>query len=137
MVAGKTNCVLAEIDIKQDEVRDILASLNKNKTQGPDKIPPYLLKHCANSLSYPLWKIMKKSLNSGTLPQAWKLSHIKPTFKKGDNTLPENYRPIALTSAICKVLEKIIFKHLYNFLKQNNLISRYQSGFIPGDGTTN
>ena len=137
LVPGKTNCSLAEIDIKQDEVRDTLASLNKNKAQGPDKIPPYLLKHCANSLSYPLWKIMKKSLNTGTLPQAWKLSHIKPIFKKGDNTLPENYRPIALTSAVCKVLEKIIFKHLYNFLKQNNLISRYQSGFIPGDGTTN
>ena len=56
-------------------------------------------------------------------------------YKKGEKSLPDNYRPIALTSVICKVLEKIIFKYMYNFLNKNSLISHYQSGFTPGDGT--
>ena len=47
-----------------------------------------------------------------------------------------NYRPVALTSVICKILEKILFKHIYNFLSKKRLISNYQSGFCPGDGTT-
>ena len=79
---------------------------------------------------------MKKSLYTKKLPNEWKASNITPIHKKGDKALPENYRPIALTSVICKVLERIIFKHMYNFLNANNLLSGYQSGFIPGDSTT-
>ena len=135
-LASKTDCILSDISITQDEIREILHSINRNKAQGPDLISPNILKNCATSLDYPLWKLMKKSIDTGKLPQAWKLSHIKPIYKKGDKALPENYRPIALTSAICKILERVLFKHIYNFLKSNNLISRHQSGFVPGDGTT-
>ena len=48
----------------------------------------------------------------------------------------ENDRPVAVTSVICKMLEKILFKHIYNFLSKEQLISNYQSGFRPGYGTT-
>ena len=70
-------------------------------------------------------------------PSCWKKANITPVYKKGDKSLPDNYRPIELTSVISKVLEKIIFKYMYNFLNKNSLISHYQSGFTPGDGSVN
>ena len=80
---------------------------------------------------------MHKSLDKELLPAKWKKANITPVYKKGDKSLPDNYHSIALTSVICKVLEKIIFKYMYNFLNKNSLISHYQSGFTPGDGTVN
>ena len=137
LLAYKTRQKLTSIELTLQEVSDVLTTLNKNKAQGPDNISPHLLKKCSKSLAYPLWKVMKKSLDTQKLPNEWKAANITPIHKKGDKALPENYRPIALTSVICKVLERIIFKHMYNFFNANNLLSRYQSGFIPGDSTTN
>ena len=62
-------------------------------------------------------------------------ANITPVYKKGDKSLPDNYRPIALTSV--RFWKKIIFKYMYNFLTKNSLISHYQSGFTPGDDTVN
>ena len=60
-----------------------------------------------------------------------------PIFKKGDKLLIKNYRPISLLSICGKIFEKIIFNNLYNYLNVNNLITKNQSGFRPGDSTTN
>ena len=60
-----------------------------------------------------------------------------PLHKKDEKDNPKNYRPISLTSCVCKVLEKIIFKHIHNHCKDNNLLSKKQSGFTPKDNTTN
>ena len=48
-----------------------------------------------------------------------------------------NYRPISLLPLFAKVFERIVFKNLYNYLKVNNLITKNQSGFTPGDSGTN
>ena len=63
----------------------------------------------------------------------WKLANVIPIFKKGDKQLIKNYRPISLLP-ICG---KIIFNNLYNYLNGNNLITKNQSGFRPGDSKTN
>ena len=60
-----------------------------------------------------------------------------PIFKKGDKQLIKNYRPISLLPICGKILEKIIFNNLYSYLNANNLITNNQSGFRPGDSTTN
>jgi hypothetical protein len=49
-------------------------------------------------------------------------------FKNGDKSLPSNYRPISLLSCVSKVLEKIIFKHVFNHLLGNKLLYKFQSG---------
>ena len=48
-----------------------------------------------------------------------------------------NYRPISLLNSESKHFERTVFKHLYNHLHTNNLLSSFQSGFIPGDSTVN
>lgn len=63
---------------------------------------------------------------------------VTPVFKnKGTPDDVNNYRPISVTSVICKLLEKIIVKHLNNFILENNILYKYQSGFQSGDSTTN
>jgi len=67
----------------------------------------------------------------------WKLANVTPVFKKGDKQLIKNYRPISLLPVCGKIFEKIIFNNLYNHLTTHNLITKNQSGFRPGDSTTN
>ena len=57
--------------------------------------------------------------------------------KKGDKQLIKNYRPISLLQICGKMFEKMIFNNLYSYLTENNLITKNQSGFRPGDSTTN
>ena len=52
-------------------------------------------------------------------------------FKKGDKSLPCNYRPISLTSCVGKIMERVIYKYVFNHLQRNKLIYEYQSGFLP------
>ena len=58
-------------------------------------------------------------------------------IKKGPENLCNNYRPVSPLSCVGKVLEKIVFKHVFNFFRDNIVISAHQSGFIPGDSTVN
>ena len=74
---------------------------------------------------------------SAIYPDVWKLANVIPIFKKGDKQLIKNYRPISLLPICGKMFEKIIFYNLYNHLNGNNLITKIQSGFRPGDSTTN
>jgi hypothetical protein len=49
------------------------------------------------------------------------LAHIIPLFKSGDKSSMSNYRPVALLSTISKVFEKVVYKHIFNFLMENAL----------------
>jgi len=76
--------------------------------------------------------IFKSSLAMNSIPESWKTANITPLFKKGDKRDSLNYRPISLTSVVCKVLERLVRDHLMKHLKMNNLLSNKQYGFIPG-----
>jgi len=127
---------LNNIQVNETEVRDILKSLKCSKASGPDGISPRMLKETANYFSVPLARLLNLSLQEGVFPQVWKQANVIPIFKKGDKSLPKNYRPVSLLSILGKVMEKIIFKHMYNYLKDHDTIYKYQSGFLPGHSTT-
>ena len=57
--------------------------------------------------------------------------------QKGDLSLVTNYRPISLLNSESKLFKRLVFKHLFNHLQGNNLLTSLQSGFIPGDSTVN
>ena len=67
----------------------------------------------------------------------WKLANVIPILKKGDKQLIKKYSPISLLPICGNIFEKIIFNSVYNYLNTNNLITKIQSGFRPGDSTTN
>ena len=123
---------LSTLPITLHDVSKILENLRPNSSMGPDNLHPVLLKNCSANLAYPLLKIFLHSLNSGFVPAEWKISKVIPIFKKGSRSDPLNYRPISLTSVVCKCLEKIICREIYNFLDLNNILSEDQYGFRAG-----
>ena len=84
---------LEKVIISKEEVKCRLEHLKPNKAPGLDGIHPRLLKECASSLCGPLQVLFQKSLESGELPNAWKLAVVKPIFKKGSKHEVGNYIP--------------------------------------------
>jgi hypothetical protein len=72
------------------------------------------------------------SLTSKVLPSGWNQANIKPIFKKGREDQASNYRPLGLTSDVCKVLENIINNALVSHLERNQSLSKSQHGFCKG-----
>ena len=77
-------------------------------------------------------EIFRKSLDDGEVPMQWREAHIVPIHKSGSKAIMGNFRPVALTSAICKVLEKIVCATIMSFLTRHNLITSQQHGFVRG-----
>ena len=65
------------------------------------------------------------------------MANLVPIHKANEKNLLKNYRPISLLSCLGKVFERCIFKYLFNYLRDNDIVSIHQSGFIPGDSTVN
>ena len=105
-------------------------------THNSDGISGEMLLLCVDTVTLPL-QVIFSFLSTSIYPDMWKLANVTPIFKKGDKQLMKNYRPISLLPICGKILEKIIFTNLYNYLNANNLITKNQSGFRPGDSTTN
>ena len=119
------------------EVESVLKSLPIGKASGPNGLSNRILKELSKELAFPLCVLFNRSLSQGEVPRQWKEANICPIHKKDDPSLVSNYRPISLLNSEDKVFERLIFKHLYNHLRDNNVLSSLQSGFIQGDSTVN
>jgi hypothetical protein len=80
--------------------------------------------------------IINLFINYFFFPDQWKIAHVIALLKKGDKSLPSNYRPVFLLSCVSKILEKIVNKQIYNHLHIKKLLYKFQSGFLPGYSTT-
>ena len=111
------------------ELRDCIMK-SHNTAVGPDEIHYEFLKKLPScSLDF-LLQVFNEVWVSGKFPTSWKQATIIPIPKPGkDNTDPSNYRPIALTSCLCKTLERMINTRLIWFLESNGLITNFQCGF--------
>ena len=132
---SRTNNVIDSINITIQEIIDIIQILDPNKASGPDSISHRMLKICPADIAVPLLIIFNKSLEQCRYPSSWKIANVCVLFKKGDSSLPSNYRPISLISCVGKIMERVVFKHVYNHLQLNKLIYQYQSGFLPKRST--
>ena len=97
---------------------------------GVDGIPPKQLKEIVEQISTPLAKLFNLSLEEGIVRLEWKEANITPLFKKGSRNKPKNYRPVSLTSVVCKLLKTLIRDHMVEFLVKHNLINTSQHGFL-------
>ena len=114
-----------------EKVEEVLTDLKPNKAAGPDGVEGKLLKECAQEMAPILCRIFRKSMDEGEVPKGWKEAHIVPIHKKGNKAIMANFRPVALTSVISKIMEKIICAALLSFLTRNGLVTQ-QHGFVPG-----
>ena len=84
-----------------------IKKIKDNKSSGVDGIPPKLPKEIVEQISAPLAKAFNLLLEEGIVPSEWKEANITPLFKKGSRNKPNNYRPVSLTSVVCKLLETL------------------------------
>ena len=73
--------------------------------------------------------IYQATLKQRMIPADWKKALVAPIFKKGARTCPANYRPISLTCIPCKILEHIIYSHIFKHLNAHNILCQEQHGF--------
>ena len=101
-------------------MKDLRKAIKRSKrtATGDDNIHYELLKHLPASALYILLQILNKLWTDGTFPDIWKLSIIIPIPKPNkDHSIPSNYRPIALTSCLCKTMERMINDRLLWYLE--------------------
>ena len=114
--------------ITESEVTDILLSL-KNSSAGYDELPAHILKQNIVLYIKPLTHLVNTSIIKGIFPDELKIAKVIPIFKSGNKDLIENYRPISILSVFTKVFEKVMYKHLINFVDKNDILYNYQFGF--------
>ena len=124
------------IPLTAHDVLEAINALNGTFSTGLDNLPAWFIKKIKCHLIFPFLTIFKKSLTTGEIPLDWKYSIIVPVLKEGKNpNLPESYRPISLTSAVSKILEKIVHKYMMIYLSQNSILSPNQHGFLKNKST--
>ena len=107
----------------------LLKDLNPHKAAGPDQIKPLVLQKLRDVIAPILQVIFQRSLNTGRVPKDWSTAFVCPLFKKGDTSLASNYRPISLTSFLCKMLEHVVTTSIDSHMDKYNLLYDLQHGF--------
>ena len=118
------------------EILDIINSLDNKKSIGPNSIPVFIIKLYQNFFSENLSKIINLSFITGIFPDLCKLAKVIPLFKKDNEMLCENYRPISLLPIFSKIFEKAIYTRMYEFLTKNDLLYNRQFGFRSNHSTS-
>jgi hypothetical protein len=115
--------------ISEVMVRKKLAQLNVHKAVGPDSVSNLVLKKSIDILSKPLAYLFRCSITSGDVPVEWLKANVTPIYKTGKPDLPTNYRPVSLSSCICKVMETIVKDFLLQWINVCSPLNNSQHGF--------
>ena len=111
------------------EIETEISAINVRKATGPYSIPSNLLKLLKSVISKPLEIIFNASLARGIVPNKFKIARVLPVFKNGIQTNMSNYRPISLLSVFNRILEKIMYNRLSNFIEKMNTFMQNNSDF--------
>ena len=113
----------------REELEKLIDDMATKTSSGYDSVSNKLVKSLKSSLLMPLVSIFNKSMRSGIFPNTMKKAEVVPLYKYGDRSIVSNYRPISLLLTISKLLEKLVYKRVYNFLTNCNQIYQSQYGF--------
>ena len=117
------------------EVSRILKELNNSKSTGLDSIDVQTIKMITEDILPPLTHIINLSLGSSTFPLEWKKAKVIPLLKKGDPICPQNYRPVALLPVLSKILEKVIFRQVLEYVETSGILHASHHGSTPKHST--
>ena len=134
-ITKSTTSRLDTVKFTPTAVKKAIQRLKTNSKGGPDGIPPIFYKRLSDTLSFLLCKLYTRCFQDTYLPAVWKQAYISPIFKKGNRNDSNNYRPIALTCTMCKLMESVIKEQLLDYLNTNKLISPHQHAFISNHST--
>ena len=124
-----TGYILTDFDFTPDDVEYACKELSATSSPGPDGVPASLLKECSKELKKPLWALWRASMDKGEIPPDLLLVLICPVHKGGSRADPAQYRPVALTSHIVKVFERVVRRALVTYLEHQDVLPEGQHGF--------
>ena len=135
LLADEDKFSMSSNPVSQLELSQALNKLLDKRSLDLNNISMYLFKKIIHVIQTPLLHIFNRSLVTGIVPSKFKVVKVVPIFKSGDTSDMNNYRPISLICNFCKILEKIVFLRLSDFLAEKNIISPEQFGFRPSHST--
>ena len=117
--------------LSEDEFEEAFKPLKVYKAHGHDGLDVNIITSVYEFIKKPLLKIFNESINLGIFPENMKIAKVTPIFKSGKKELLTNYRPTSVLSCFSKILERIMYNRVYNYLNDNNLFHK-QFGFRKG-----
>ena len=123
---------LHDMMFNETDIIHAIDELSPKSAPGPDRYPALLLIRCKEVLAKPLYLIWRHSLDTGQIDPLLKWSYISPIHKGGKRDIAKNYRPVALTSHLIKVFEKVLRNCLVAYIQEHNLFNPNQHGFRAG-----
>ena len=118
-----------------EELISLNHSMKLSHSSGPDLLDPSILSPNLSLIVAPLTQIFNCSLETGTVPDKMKLSTVTPIFKQGNKEDLGNYRPISILPYFSKLLEKVVYHRLNDYVTKKNIIFPSQHGFRSGHST--
>jgi len=122
-------------DTTPEETLEYISSLKDKSSPGPISIPNRFIKLLALPLSQIMCTIINRSMQTGYIPDSFKIGQQTPVFKAGELKL-QNFRPITVANCFSKLLEKTVRDRMTKFLKINKIINNSQFGFRKNHSTT-
>ena len=110
----------------------MVAAISKNKSIWSDSISREILKLGGETMIPYLARLLDITVNNGTLPADWKRAVVLPVHKGCDRSLVTNYRPVSLTSVVCKQMWHVIASYLRQVWDKNDWLYEGQHEFRPG-----
>lgn len=136
-ISHSSNNIFNELcfSLSETEIDKAILSLKRGKTPGIDTLSSDMLKAGRIALVSHLTRLFNSILSSGMFPDAWRCNTLSPIFKKGDKSKPENYRGIAVSSALCKLFCSVLHTRLLNYAYSKGIIPKNQIGYQKGSQT--
>jgi hypothetical protein len=131
-----TGSVFSLSCVHPDTVRKIILSLKNSKSCGVDSIDTYILKLMVDDTLPAITHIVNLSIQQATFPSLFKIAKVIPLFKKDDPLLPKNYRPVAILCILSKVIERVVFIQIVEYMNRNELFHPNHHGFRAHHSTT-
>ena len=136
-IENDMRAIYEELDcpISEDEIRLAVKGLKRAKCGGDDMLLNELFIYGIVSLSPYLVTLFNYIFYSGIFPEIWADGLITPLHKKGNTSLPDNYRGITLLSVLGKLFTAVLNKRLDTWAEAYSIYIEAQNGFRRGRGT--
>jgi hypothetical protein len=132
IISFQSSVILSNVIATEYEINSLLRGVDIRKACGPDGISNRIIKICADGITSAFAYLVNLSLSSGVFPEQWKAANVIPLFKtKVDRESKLNYRPISLLDSLSKIIERVVFTRLYNFLLDIKFLNP-----LPSSGVT-
>ena len=129
-------CSFSLNPVHPDIVEEKIDQLKNSASFGLDNIDTAVIKLIKPYILPALTHVINLSLTTKVFPTDWKKSKVIPLFKKGDSLDPKNYRPVAILPIFSKVLERVVFDQIIQYLDDNSLLHPCHHAYRANHNTT-